>query len=103
MEDEVLKAAFVKVYNEEFKDKANFYKAFLANVEKVIEKNNISGLSDRIAALEDISGLISLKLHKEIDDDAYNREYQKLNQELTELKIQKNDIDKNSLQRTNID
>ena len=75
----MLKAAFVRVYNEEFKDKGNFYKAFLANVEKVIEKNNISGLSDRIAALEaDISELITLKLHKQIDDDAYNRQYQKL-------------------------
>ena len=59
----MLKAAFVRVYNQEFKDKANFYKAFLANVEKVIEKNNISGLTDRIEALDtDISGLITSRL-----------------------------------------
>jgi hypothetical protein len=59
VDDEILKVVFVKVYNEDFK------------------KNNISGLANRIAALEgDISGLISMKLHKESDDDAYNREYQ---------------------------
>lgn len=99
--DEVLKAAFIKVYNEEFKNKGNFFKAFLANVEKVIEKNNISDISDRITALEtDISGLVSMKLHKEIDDDAYNREYQKLNRELTDLKIQKDELDKNKLKQT---
>jgi hypothetical protein len=61
----VLKTTFVKVYNEEFKDKGNFFKAFLANVEKVIGENNTSEISDRIAALEsDLSGLISMKLHK---------------------------------------
>jgi len=47
----------------------------------------------------EISELITLTLHKQIDDDAYNRQYQKLNQELTDLKYKKI-IDKNSLQRT---
>lgn len=97
----MLKATFVKVYNEEFKDKGNFFKAFMANVEKVIGENNTSKISDRITALEaDISGLISMKLHKEIDDESYNREYQKLNRELTELKIKKNEADKINLQKT---
>ena len=83
VDDEILKVSFVKVYNEDFK------------------KNNISGLANRIAALEgDISGLISMKLHKESDDDAYNREYQKLNRELTDLKIQKDELDKNRLKQT---
>ncbi|MGE5495943.1 MAG: hypothetical protein ACM3S4_11655 [Burkholderiales bacterium] len=89
--DLVLKAAFVKVYNDEFKYKGNFFKAFMASVEKVIEENNTSNISDLITALEaDISGLISMKLHNEIDEEAYSREYQRLNRELTDLTIKKN-------------
>lgn len=99
--DLVLKAAFVKVYNDEFKDKGNFFKAFMTNVEKVIEENNTSNISDLITALEaDISGLISMKLHNEIDEEAYSREYQRLNRELTDLKIKKNEIDAANLQKT---
>ena len=101
VDDEVLKAAFVKVYNEVFKDKGNFFKAFLANVEKVVQDNSGSELAERIAAMEtDLSGLISMKLHKEIDDEAYNREYQRLNRELTDLRIKKDEIDKTKLQKT---
>lgn len=65
--DEVLKATFVKVYNGEFKEKGNFCKAFLANVEKVIEKNSISStrISEQITALEgEISELVTMKLRK---------------------------------------
>lgn len=54
------------VYNEEFKDKNSFFKAFMSNNKKVIEKNNdITPETDcKIAALEaDLSGLITLKLH----------------------------------------
>jgi len=73
----------------------------LANVEKVIVDNSTSKIPDCITALEaDISGLISMKLHKEIDDEAYNREYQKLNRELTDLRIKKDEIDKAKLQKT---
>lgn len=102
VDDEALKDAFVKVYNDKFKDKGNFFKAFLANVEKIIEKNSISStrVNEKITALEgDISELVTMKLRKQIDDDAYNREYQRLNRELTDLKIQKNELDKTSLQR----
>ena len=101
VDDQVLKAAFVKVYNEEFKDKGNFFKAFLANVEKVIQDNSGAELVDRITATEtDLSGLISMKLHKEINDESYNREYQRLNRELTDLRIKKDEIDKTILQKT---
>lgn len=41
-----------------------------------------------------------MKLHKEIDDEAYNREYQRLNRELTELRIKKDEADKAKLQKT---
>ena len=74
--------------------------AFLANVEKVIGENNASDISDRITALEaDISGLVSMKLHKEMDDEAYNRDYQRLNHELNDLRIKKDELDKAKLQK----
>jgi hypothetical protein len=101
VDDEVLKAAFVKVYNEEFKDKGNFFKAFLANVEKVIKDDKGLEIADQITTLEaDLSGLIAMKLHKEIDEEAYSREYQRLNRELTDLKIKKDENDKMGLKRT---
>lgn len=101
VEDEVLKAAFVKVYNEQFKDKANFFKAFMENVDKVVKGDKGPEIAEQITALEaDLSGLISMKLHKEIDEEAYSREYQRLNKQLTDLKIQKDDIDSNALRRT---
>lgn len=67
MDDEVLKDTFVRVYNEECKDKNSFFKAFMNNIQKVIEKNNnITPELDRhITALEaDLSELKTLKLHK---------------------------------------
>jgi len=65
------------------------------NAEKLIQDNSGSELAERITAMEtDLSGLISLKLHKEIDDESYNREYQRLSRELTDLRIKKNEIDK---------
>lgn len=73
VDDAVLKAAFVRVYNEKLKDKGNFFKAFLSNVEKVIEKNSISStrISEQITVLEgDISELVTMKLRKQIDDEA---------------------------------
>ena len=101
VEDEILKAAFVKVYNEEFKDKGNFFRDFLENVEKVVGKNNTSDISGRIAALEaDISGLVAMKLRNQIDDDTYGREYQRLNRILTDLKVEKAEIDKANLNHT---
>lgn len=39
----MLKAAFIKVYNQDFKDKGNFFKAFMANVEKVIGEKQYVG------------------------------------------------------------
>lgn len=103
VDDEVLKAAFVKVYNEEFKDRANFFKTFLANVEKVIESSNTKSadILDKITALEaDISELVAMKLRKQIDDDTYGREYQRLNRMLTDLKVEKVGIDKANLEYT---
>lgn len=47
-----------------------------------------------------ISELVTMKLRKQIDDETYSREYQRLNRQLTELKIQKDELDRTSLQRS---
>ena len=103
VDDKVLKETFIRVYNEEFRDKSGFFKAFLNNIQKVIEKNNdITPEIDRkIAALEaDLSGLITLKLHKEIDEKAYGREYQRINKEITDLQVKKSELVTENLEYT---
>jgi hypothetical protein len=70
-------------------------------VERVIKDDRGSQIAEQITNLEaDLSGLIAMKLHKEIDEEAYSREYQRLNRELTDLKIKKDEYDKASLKRT---
>lgn len=72
----------------------------MANVEKIIGDNIASNLSARIAVMEiDDGGLISMKLHNEIDEESYCREYQRLGRELTDFKIKKDEIDKTNLQK----
>ena len=103
IDDKVLKETFISVYNNEFRDKSGFFKAFLNNIQKVIEKNNdITPEIDRqIAALEaDLSSLITLKLHKEIDEKAYGREYQRISRAITDLQIKKDELVAENLEHT---
>lgn len=61
-------------------DKGSFFKVFLENVEKVINKDtigtDISKTSNEITQLEqDLSEVVQLKIRKQIDDKYYNKEY----------------------------
>ena len=47
-----------------------------------------------------MSGLITLKLHKEIDDKAYGREYQRINKEITDLQVKKSELVTENLEYT---
>lgn len=103
VDDKVLKETFIRVFNEEFRDKSGFFKAFLNNIQKVIEKNNdiTPELDRKIAALEaDLSGLITLKLHKDIDEKAYGRDYQRTNKEITDLQMKKSELVTENLEYT---
>lgn len=67
----------------------------MKNVEKVVSKNNdvAPDLDGSIKALEaDLSELITLKLHKEIDEKAYGREYQRISGAITNLQIKKDEV-----------
>ena len=91
----LMQATFVRVYIEEFKDKNTFFKAFMKNIERIIGQNNdeTPKLDKQISILEtDLSELITLKLHKEIDEKAYGREYQRISGEITDLQIKKDNI-----------
>jgi len=95
VDDEVLKATFVRVFNEEFNDRDTFFKAFMKNIEKVVNRSSDgpSVLDKKIASLEeDLSGLITLKLHKEIDEQAYSREYQRISREISDLQFKKQEV-----------
>ena len=101
--DKVLKDTFVRIYNEEFKDKDNFFRTFMKNIEKVIGDNNdkTPELEVKIKALEsDLSELITLKLHKEVDEKAYGREYQRISGVITDLQMKKDDLVTENLENT---
>jgi hypothetical protein len=58
-------------------------------------------LDSRITTLEaDLSELITLKLHKEIDEKAYGREYQRISGEITDLQLKKDEVVSEKLEHT---
>ena len=58
-------------------------------------------LDSRITTLEaDLSELITLKLHKEIDEKAYGREYQRISGEITDSQMKKDEIVTENLEHT---
>jgi site-specific DNA recombinase len=64
-------------------------------VVKVIGKDNdvTPELDNQITVMEgDLSELITLKLHKEIDEKAYGREYQRIRGAITDLQMKKDSI-----------
>ncbi len=72
-------------------------------ITKVINTNNdvTPQLDSRITALEaDLSELITLKLHKEIDEKAYGREYQRISKAITDLQMKKNELVTENLEHT---
>ena len=102
-EDAIIKAAFLKVYNEQLDDRTGFYKAFIQNVGKVIsdDESTVIELTEKIADLEETqSGLINLKIRGDIDNDDYAREYAKVKRAIEDLKFEKDNLLKTKLQAT---
>lgn len=97
VDDLLLKRAFIQLYNDMVVDKGSFFKVFLENVERVINKDtigvDISKTSNEITQLEqDLSELVQLKIRKQIDDKYYNKEYAKITAELETLNLKKDEL-----------
>jgi len=90
IKDVELKLAFIRLYNNMVKDKGPFFRGFYNNVEKVIGKKSVTTDIDKLnmeinTFENDLSELIQLKIRHQIDDIFYNREYQRITNELDVL------------------
>ena len=83
-------------------DKGSFFKIFLENINKVMSKESkvseINKVTESMGLLEqDLSGLVQLKLRKQIDDKYYNKEYEKTTLELEKVSAQKDNLEMHHL------
>ena len=80
VDEQVLKDAFVKIFNDMQENKEGFKKILLENIEKVLKKrakyNNVEGLDEKIKSLKNVlKSMIKLKTTRQIDGEIYNEEY----------------------------
>lgn len=100
--DEVLKRTFVQLYNDMVEDKSSFFKTFMANIEKVLEKdisvNKINDIIGQIGIFEqDLKNLIQLQLRGKIDEKYYDEEYQRIKGEIDKLNDEKINLEEENL------
>lgn len=91
VDEEKLKAAFVRVANRVIKDSDGFIKKMMGNIEKVLNENKdeakLKIIDSRLAELrEQITNLIRLNSRSSIDSDIYDEEYNRLVLEMENLR-----------------
>ncbi|WP_069649000.1 recombinase family protein [Caloranaerobacter ferrireducens] len=94
VDEEKLKAAFVRVVNKVIKDSDGFIKKMMGNIEKVLNENKdeakLKTIDSRLAELrEQITNLIRLNSRSSIDSDIYDEEYNRLVLEMENLRSQR--------------
>ncbi|SDL24732.1 recombinase family protein [Natronincola ferrireducens] len=92
--EQVLKDAFVKVFNDIQKNKEGFTKTLLENIEKVLKKrfrnNRIEEIDENIENIKkELKALVKLQTTGKIDGEVYNEEYMRISQELETLRKEK--------------
>jgi hypothetical protein len=91
VDEEKLKAAFVRVANKVIKDSDGLIKKMMGNIEKVLNENRneeeIKLIDSRLEELrEQITNLIRLNSKNSIDRDIYDDEYNRLFEEMENLR-----------------
>ncbi|WP_427340912.1 hypothetical protein [Caloranaerobacter sp. DY30410] len=94
VDEEKLKAAFVRVANKVIKDSDGFIKKMISNIEKVLKENKdevkLKTIDSRLVELrKQVTNLIRLNSRSSIDSDIYDEEYNRLVLEMENLRSQR--------------
>ena len=99
VDEQVLKDAFVRMFNKINENKNGFIKTLVDNIEEVlavtVSNQVVDEVDGKIEVLkEDIKGLVKLQVRNQIDDSVYNEEYMRISTELEELRGQRAEFDR---------
>lgn len=94
VDEEKLKAAFIRVANKVIKDSDGFIKKMTDNIEKVLNENKndeeLNIIDSKLEMLkEQITNLVRLNSRSSIDRDIYDEEYNRLILEMENLRSQR--------------
>ncbi|GAA0788048.1 hypothetical protein [Hathewaya limosa] len=104
VDEEKLKAAFVKSINKIIENKEEFIKKLMKNINKVFEskedEEEVKGINERLQELkEQMMNLVRLNVRSGLDNQIYDEEYQRLEEEIQKLKEKKAKFDNTDLIR----
>jgi len=105
--EEVLKNAFVSVFNKVYQDKDGFIKILIENIEKVLLQKpsnlEIENLGKNIERLKtELKNLIRLQSSNGMDDEIYREEYCRVSDELEILRKKRTAFDNDDILKENM-
>ena len=104
VDEEKLKAAFVKSINKVIENKEAFISNMMENINRVLESkedsNELKAINERLEELkEQMMNLVRLNVRNGLDNQIYDEEYQRLEEEMQQLKEKKAKFDNTDLIR----
>ncbi|MCD3216282.1 recombinase family protein [Clostridium botulinum C] len=98
VDEEKLKAAFVKSINKIIENKEDFIKKLMKNINKVLENKKddtkLQKINERLEELkEQMMNLVRLNVRSGLDNQIYDEEYERLSEEMQQLKEKKMESD----------
>jgi len=107
VDENVLKDAFVRVFNQLYENREGFIKTLTENIEKVLlhkpSDREISALETKIEELKtELKKLIRFQSSNGIDDEVYREEYKRVSDELEEFRNRRTKVDKETIFKENL-
>lgn len=104
VDEEKLKAAFVKSINKVIENRETFISNMMENINRVLESkedsNDLKAINERLEELkEQMMNLVRLNVRSSLDNQIYDEEYQRLEEEMQQLKEKKAKFDNTDLIR----
>lgn len=104
VDEEKLKAAFVKSINKVIENRETFISNMMENINRVLESkedsNELKVINERLEELkEQMMNLVRLNVRSGLDNQIYDDEYQRLEEEMQQLKEKKANFDNTDLIR----
>ena len=102
VDENVLKDAFVRVFNQLYENRQGFIKTLTENIEKVLlhkpSNMEIEALENKIEEMKtELKKLIRFQTNNGMDDEVYREEYKRVSGELEELRNKRAEVDKDTI------
>lgn len=102
VDEDVLKNAFVRAFNQVYENRQGFIKTLTENIEKVLLQKpsdiEIETMNNRIEELKtELKRLIRFQTNNGMDDEVYREEYKRVSGELEELRNKRMEVDKDTI------